>query len=351
MLSGGTPVVVGPDGPSLGGFVVPCVVVARRPVAAGAGRAPATRCGCVPVTPEQADAANAAARRAPALRDVAAAWCGAGRRTGRQPARSRGPGPAPLLELAADGARPRARRPRGRRLPPARRGRARGAGPAWCGSAGAPARPRPRRARARRRDRERRGRAVAAAAGRRARRCALAGAGRASGRSWPARCPTRRPSSCRCGRSILPIALDDPSVHEAMARYARSVRPDAPWCPDNVEFIRRVNDLDDRADVFDVVTAATYLVVGLGDVYLGAPVAVPLDPRHRLVIDQVRPGAHLDAAERRRHRRRVPVRLRHGGPGRLPARRPHRARLAARRDGRRSSRGCCAPSTGCGSAR
>jgi allophanate hydrolase subunit 1 len=31
--------------------------------------------------------------------------------------------------------------------------------------------------------------------------------------------------------------------------------------------------------VFD----ASYLVMGLGDVYLGAPVATPLDPRHRLV--------------------------------------------------------------------
>jgi urea carboxylase len=87
----------------------------------------------------------------------------------------------------------------------------------------------------------------------------------------------------------LPIAFDHPKAHEAMARYARSVRPDAPWCPDNVEFIRRINDLDDRADVFDIVTAATYLVLGLGDVYLGAPVAVPLDPRHRLVTTKYDP--------------------------------------------------------------
>ncbi len=88
----------------------------------------------------------------------------------------------------------------------------------------------------------------------------------------------------------LPIAFDHPAAHEAMARYARSVRPDAPWCPDNVEFIRRINDLDDRADVFDIVTAATYLVLGLGDVYLGAPVAVPIDPRHRLVTTKYDPA-------------------------------------------------------------
>ena len=87
----------------------------------------------------------------------------------------------------------------------------------------------------------------------------------------------------------LPLALDHPEAHEAMARYARSVRPDAPWCPDNVEFIRRINDLSERTDVFGIVTAATYLVVGLGDVYLGAPVAVPIDPRHRLVTTKYDP--------------------------------------------------------------
>lgn len=88
----------------------------------------------------------------------------------------------------------------------------------------------------------------------------------------------------------LPIAFDHPEAHEAMRRYATSVRPDAPWCPDNVEFIRRVNDLDARDEVFDVVSRATYLVVGLGDVYLGAPVAVPIDPRDRLVTTKYNPA-------------------------------------------------------------
>jgi urea carboxylase len=88
----------------------------------------------------------------------------------------------------------------------------------------------------------------------------------------------------------LPIAFDHPEAHEAMRRYAASVRPDAPWCPDNVEFIRRVNDLDRRDEVFEIVAAATYLVVGLGDVYLGAPVAVPIDPRHRLVTTKYNPA-------------------------------------------------------------
>jgi urea carboxylase len=57
-----------------------------------------------------------------------------------------------------------------------------------------------------------------------------------------------------------------------------------------VEFIRRVNDLEQRDEVFDIVAEATYLVVGLGDVYLGAPVAVPIDPRHRLVTTKYNPA-------------------------------------------------------------
>ena len=36
--------------------------------------------------------------------------------------------------------------------------------------------------------------------------------------------------------------------------------------------------------------AASYMVMGLGDVYLGAPCAVPVDPRHRLVVPKYNPA-------------------------------------------------------------
>ena len=70
----------------------------------------------------------------------------------------------------------------------------------------------------------------------------------------------------------------------------QSVRPDAPWCPDNIEFIRRINGLDNVDEVHRIVHDASYLVLGLGDVYLGAPVATPLDPRHRLVTTKYNPA-------------------------------------------------------------
>ncbi|MDX2846484.1 carboxyltransferase domain-containing protein, partial [Streptomyces ipomoeae] len=88
----------------------------------------------------------------------------------------------------------------------------------------------------------------------------------------------------------LPLSWDDPATREAIARYMAGVRDDAPWCPWNIEFIRRVNGLESVADVYDTVFAAEYLVLGLGDVYLGAPVATPLDPRHRLVTTKYNPA-------------------------------------------------------------
>src|SRR5262249_55890346 len=71
----------------------------------------------------------------------------------------------------------------------------------------------------------------------------------------------------------LPLSWDDPSTRIAIERYMQSVRPDAPWCPSNIEFIRRINGLDSIEDVKRIVFDARYLVLGLGDVYLGAPVA------------------------------------------------------------------------------
>ncbi|MEY2570118.1 MAG: urea carboxylase, partial [Acidimicrobiaceae bacterium] len=88
----------------------------------------------------------------------------------------------------------------------------------------------------------------------------------------------------------LPLSWDDPATREAIARYMSTVRDDAPWCPWNIEFIRRINGLPSVEAVHEIVYDASYLVLGLGDVYLGAPVATPLDPRHRLVTTKYNPA-------------------------------------------------------------
>jgi urea carboxylase len=88
----------------------------------------------------------------------------------------------------------------------------------------------------------------------------------------------------------LPLSWDDDATQLAIAKYMQSVRADAPWCPSNIEFIRRINGLESIEDVKRIVFDASYLVLGLGDVYLGAPVATPVDPRHRLVTTKYNPA-------------------------------------------------------------
>ncbi len=88
----------------------------------------------------------------------------------------------------------------------------------------------------------------------------------------------------------LPLSWNDPDAELAMRKYQELVRPNAPWCPSNIEFIRRINGLPDEQAVKDTIFNASYLVMGLGDVYLGAPVATPIDPRHRLVTTKYNPA-------------------------------------------------------------
>ncbi|GJD93256.1 urea carboxylase [Methylobacterium iners] len=88
----------------------------------------------------------------------------------------------------------------------------------------------------------------------------------------------------------LPLSWSDPQAELAMRKYQELVRPNAPWCPSNIEFIRRINGLADEEAVRRIVFDASYLVMGLGDVYLGAPVATPVDPRHRLVTTKYNPA-------------------------------------------------------------
>lgn len=88
----------------------------------------------------------------------------------------------------------------------------------------------------------------------------------------------------------LPLSWDDPVCQEAIDKYARVVRPDAPWCPSNLDFIRRINGLEQIDEVKQIVFDASYLVMGLGDVYLGAPVATPVNPEHRLVTTKYNPA-------------------------------------------------------------
>jgi urea carboxylase len=275
MISGGTPVIVGPDGPSLGGFVMPAVVIRADRWRLAQCR-PGDRVRLLPVTPQQA--AWAAAERDRMLaREVPkperrVSW-----------SRAAAARPAPLLDLPADADRPAlvARRAGEQQVlvelgPPRLDLAVRLRIHLLSLALGSPAELV---------DRVEGVRSLLLSARTPG---GVPGLVAAVGEAW-SRLPELAGVEVPAREVTLPISFDDPAAHEAMSRYQNGVRWDAPWCPDNVEFIRRVNGLAERRDVFDIVSAATYLVVGLGDVYLGAPVAVPLDPAHRLVTTKYDP--------------------------------------------------------------
>lgn len=87
----------------------------------------------------------------------------------------------------------------------------------------------------------------------------------------------------------LPMAFEDKQTLDAVKRYQETIRADAPWLPNNVDFIANVNGIE-RSEVKDMLYSARFLVLGLGDVFLGAPCAVPLDPRHRFLGTKYNPS-------------------------------------------------------------
>lgn len=93
----------------------------------------------------------------------------------------------------------------------------------------------------------------------------------------------------------LPMAFEDNATLDAVSRYKDTVRATAPWLPNNVDFIQRINGLPSREAVKDILFNASYLILGLGDVYLGAPCAVPIDPRHRLLSSKYNPARTFTA--------------------------------------------------------
>ena len=272
-FTGDTPILLGPDGPSLGGFVCPVTVVGGDRWKLGQ-MAPGDAVRFVPVRADRAPSLRTidVDRRASFPSVISTSSDGDDGVLSRFTAadgtavtlRRAGDGGV-LVEYGADGARPR--------------------------DAGARARAR-RTAAGARASRDHRDHARACD------RCRCSSTPSpfrwptswTCSADWTASCRHRTDSSCpagpcgcRCPGTTRPRTRRSSATCTASAPTRRGAR-------DNIEFIRRINGLDDVAAVHDIVFDAQYLVLGLGDVYLGAPVATPLDPRHRLVTTKYNPA-------------------------------------------------------------
>lgn len=92
-------------------------------------------------------------------------------------------------------------------------------------------------------------------------------------------------------RVRLPFVFDDSVSQTAVDRYIATIRSSAPYLPHNVEFLRQLNFPDGEIGAIqEVLESGDFLVLGLGDVFMGSPCAVPLDPRHRLFGTKYNPS-------------------------------------------------------------
>ena len=88
----------------------------------------------------------------------------------------------------------------------------------------------------------------------------------------------------------LPMCFNYSGINDTIEKYMKSVRSQAPYLPSNIEYIFKNNGLTGIDDVKDRVFSASYMCIGLGDVYLGACCAVPVNPLHRLITSKYNPA-------------------------------------------------------------
>ncbi|KZV63052.1 urea carboxylase [Peniophora sp. CONT] len=92
------------------------------------------------------------------------------------------------------------------------------------------------------------------------------------------------------GRRItLPIVLDDRWNREALEKYMQSTRDNAVYLPSNIQYLANNNGLQSEQEALAKLVQSDWLVFGVG-FYLACPFLVPIDPRARLVGQKMNPS-------------------------------------------------------------
>ncbi|SPO06520.1 probable Putative urea carboxylase [Cephalotrichum gorgonifer] len=78
----------------------------------------------------------------------------------------------------------------------------------------------------------------------------------------------------------LPLTFTHKKIPDAIERYMTNQRREAPYLPDNFDFVARNNGIS-REELKDVFLKAEFVAVGVGFV-MALPQCLPADPRHRL---------------------------------------------------------------------
>jgi urea carboxylase len=88
----------------------------------------------------------------------------------------------------------------------------------------------------------------------------------------------------------MPIAFDDSSSRDAVSRYIRSIRKDAPNTEGggNVDYIVRYNGFSDREELYAAVLGSEQWAAFIG-FFPGLPFMFPIDPRQTVFVPKYNP--------------------------------------------------------------
>ncbi|CBQ73264.1 related to DUR1,2-Urea amidolyase [Sporisorium reilianum SRZ2] len=86
----------------------------------------------------------------------------------------------------------------------------------------------------------------------------------------------------------LPVTFDDPEVKQSIQKYIETVRSRAVYLPDNTAYLAEANGYASTRDVEQAVLGCRQLAVGVG-FFMGTPILLPLDPRKRMRCQKYNP--------------------------------------------------------------
>ncbi|GAK65887.1 urea carboxylase [Moesziomyces antarcticus] len=86
----------------------------------------------------------------------------------------------------------------------------------------------------------------------------------------------------------LPVTFEDPEVKLSIQKYMETVRSKAVYLPDNCEYLAEANGYASTREVEEAVVGCRQLAVAVG-FFMGTPILLPLDPRKRMRCQKYNP--------------------------------------------------------------
>ena len=104
----------------------------------------------------------------------------------------------------------------------------------------------------------------------------------------------------------MPVAFDDSASRDAVERYVRTIRKDAPNAEGgtNIDYIVRYNGFAGREELYEAILGSEQWTAFIG-FFPGLPFMFPLDPRETVFVPKYNPTRDLDSGGGGRDRRAV----------------------------------------------